>query len=44
MKCPYLALMFLSFALTYPLFLADWHLRRIIPDFRVILRETIELW
>ena len=44
--CPELAAMFLTFPLTYPLFVVDWQREKIIgfKGFTELVRETKELW
>jgi hypothetical protein len=43
--CPELAAMFLTFPLSYPLFVVDWQQQKIIGfKFKDMVRETRELW
>jgi hypothetical protein len=44
--CPELAAMFLTFPLTYPLFVVDWQREKIIgfKGFMELVRETKEMW
>jgi hypothetical protein len=43
--CPELAAMFLTFPLSYPLFLVDWQQQKIIGfKWTELVRETKEMW
>jgi hypothetical protein len=44
--CPEVAAMFLTFPLSYPLFVVDWQRQKIIGSkgFTELVRETKEMW